>query len=195
MPPGRRSGRWPCDADDRRHVMRVLYDNPFSPFTRKVRMVMDWKGLAYTSVDALAVEHLPALRARSVRAEVPVLVDGDLTLSESAEIVAYLDDVHPVPPILPAAPRLRAKARRWQRVADRLLDAILHDISLWAWPTHRRGDEPPPGLVDAGQCDLRAILAELEDSLGEGEYICGGLSIADFAVFPHVPSLRLVGVP
>lgn len=33
----------------------VLYDNPFSPFTRKVRMVLHHKGLPFRSVDGLAL--------------------------------------------------------------------------------------------------------------------------------------------
>ena len=30
----------------------VLYDNPFSPFARKVRMVLALKGVAFESIDA-----------------------------------------------------------------------------------------------------------------------------------------------
>ncbi len=132
----------------------VLYDNPFSPFTRKVRMVLHYKHLSFRSVDGLALDQLPTLRKLSCRAEVPVLVDDDVVVVDSADMVAYLDDLHPSPPILPDSAVLRAKARRWHRTADRLLDAILHDISLWAWPTHQRSDEPPPGLIEAGQRDL-----------------------------------------
>jgi glutathione S-transferase len=173
----------------------VLYDNPFSPFTRKVRMVLHHKGLPFRSVDGLALHELPTLRKLSGRAEVPVLVDGDVIVVDSPDIVTYLEDVYPSPPILPACAILRVKARRWQRMADRSLDAILHDISLWAWPTHQRADAPPPGLIEAGQRDLWILLGELESDLGTDAYICGAEpSIADFAVFPHIPSLRFVGI-
>jgi glutathione S-transferase len=175
--------------------MLVLYDNPFSPFTRKVRMVLQHKGLAFRSVDGLALDELRTLRTLSCRAEVPVLVDGDVVVVDSADIVAYLDDLHPLPPILPNSAVLRAKARRWHRLADRSLDAILHDISLWVWPTHQRSDEPPPGLIEAGQRDLWILLDELDCDLESGAYIAGAEpSIADFAVFPHVSSLRFVGI-
>ena len=33
--------------------MMKLYDNAFSPFARKVRMVLDWKRLAYEPIDGL----------------------------------------------------------------------------------------------------------------------------------------------
>jgi glutathione S-transferase len=32
-----------------------LYDNPFSPFARKVRMVLQFKDVAFQAIDALAV--------------------------------------------------------------------------------------------------------------------------------------------
>jgi glutathione S-transferase len=172
----------------------TLYDNPFSPFARKVRMVLQWKEVAFQSIDALATAERERLVAVNPRAEVPVLVDGELTVVNSADIVAYLEDRFPSPAMLPAAPALRAKARSWQRIADTLLDAIIHDISLWSWPTHRRTDHPPIGLVEAGRRDLEEILEHLEASLDSGGFVCGEPSIADFALFPHLSSLKLVGV-
>jgi glutathione S-transferase len=173
----------------------ALYDNPFSPFARKVRMVLRIKGVPYRSIDALAVRERESLLRVNPRGEVPVLVDGDLTVVDSADIAAYLEDRFPTPPLLPGPPELRALARTWQRIADGPLDAIVHDVSLWTWPTHRRADEPPAGLLEAGRSDLEAILARLEAALERGSFLCGELSIADLALFPHVSSLRLVGVP
>jgi glutathione S-transferase len=172
----------------------TLYDNPFSPFARKVRMALRYKKLEFESVDALALGELEGLRRVNPRAEVPVLVDGALTVVDSADILAYLEDRHPIPPLLPASPELRAKARSWQRLADGAFDAILHDISLWTWPTHQRKDAPPPGLLEAGRRDLEALLARVEAALGASGFLCGELSWADLALFPHVSSLKLLGV-
>lgn len=174
--------------------MIVLYDNPFSPFARKVRMALQFKDVAYESVDALALAEHRRLQAVSRRAEVPVLRDGDVTVVDSADIVAYLEDRFPTPALMPPSPALRAVARRWQRVADTVLDAIVHDISLWTWPTHHRTDAPPPGLLEAGMHDAEALLAELDRALGANDFVCGALSIADLALFPHVSSLKLLGV-
>jgi glutathione S-transferase len=172
----------------------TLYDNPFSPFARKVRMVLQWKEVAFQSIDALAVAEHERLVAVNPRAEVPVLVDGEVTVVNSADIVTYLEDRFPSPAILPAAPALRAKARSWQRIADTLLDAIIHDISLWSWPTHRRMDQPPAGLLEAGRRDLEEIAGQLEAALDSRGFVCGEPSIADFALFPHISSLKLLGV-
>jgi glutathione S-transferase len=173
----------------------ALYDNPFSPFARKVRMVLWLKEVAFEPIDALAVGERERLLAVNPRAEVPVLVDGEVIVSNSADIVAYLEDRFPTPALLPSSPELRAKARTWQRIADTVLDAIIHDISLWAWPTHRRTDQPPAGLLEVGRRDLEGVVGQLEESLEGADFLCGGLSVADLALFPHISSLKLLGVP
>src|SRR6185503_3986366 len=175
--------------------MIVLYDNPFSPFARKVRMTLQFKEVAYESIDALALAEHARLHAVNRRAEVPVLVDGDVTVVDSADIVAYLEDRFPTPALMPSSPALRATARRWQRVADIVLDAIIHDVSLWAWPTHHRSDAPPTGLLESGQRDLEDVLAEFDRALGSNDFLCGTPSVADVALFPHLSSLKLLGVP
>jgi glutathione S-transferase len=157
-------------------------------------MALGAKGVAFESVDALALDARQRLLAVNPRGEVPVLVDGDVIVVDSADIIAYLEERFPTPALLPASLELRAKARRWQRIADTVFDAIVHDLSLWAWPTHQRTDAPPPGLVEAGRHDLARLLARLDEALGDGGFLCGALSIADLALFPHVSSLRLLDV-
>ena len=174
--------------------MITLYDNPFSPFARKVRMVLDHKGLEFQSIDALAKLEHEKLLAANVRGEVPVLIDDRVRVVNSSDIVAYLEDRYPDPPVFPSDPALRASARSWERCADTVLDAIVHDISIWVWPTHQRKDAPPPGLVEEGRCDLATLLKRLENALGADGYVCGALSVADFALFPHLSSLLALGV-
>ena len=153
--------------------MLTLYDNPFSPFARKVRMVLRFKGLDFSSIDALAVSEHGRLASVNPRGEVPVVVDGSVTVTDSADIVSYLEDRFPTPAVFPDRPELRAKARGWQRIADTALDALLHDISIWTWPTHHRSDEPPKRLLEVGREDLRKILARLEDALDASAFVCG----------------------
>lgn len=177
--------------------MIILWDNPFSPFARKVRMVLDWKGLVWESIDALALEHHAALLAANPRGEVPVLVDGPIVVVDSADIVDYLDHRYPTPPIFPADPARRAAARAWQRVSDTAVDAVVHDVSIWTWPTHHRCDSPPAGLIEAAHRDLRRVLERMEAVLAPDArgFLCGEASIADLALFPHVSSFRLLGLP
>jgi glutathione S-transferase len=169
-----------------------LYDNAFSPFARKVRLVLDHKGLAYEAIDGLESNERAELVAVNPRGEVPVLDDDGLVVVNSSDIVAYLDHRYPKRPVLPADPALRVRARSLERLADTLIDAILHDVSLWHWPTLGRADAPPPGLREAAKRDLDAVYVELDTDLDGREFLCGDLSIADIAFFPHLTAVKFL---
>ncbi len=89
-----------------------LYDNAFSPFARKVRMVLEWKGLDYETVDGLDMANQELLAAVNGRLEVPTLVDGGVSVVNSADIVAYLEHAYPDPSVQPADPAARARPGR-----------------------------------------------------------------------------------
>lgn len=166
-----------------------LFENPFSPFARKVRMVLEHKGLAFESIDGLHEANRAALEAVNPRREVPVLVDGHLVIANSAHIVAYLEDACPGPAVLPGDAAARARIRHWERVADTVLDPIVVDVSLWSW-AHRK-DAPPAGLREAAVRDLDSVYALLEAELLDGrEFPCRVFSLADIALFPHLHAAR-----
>jgi glutathione S-transferase len=169
-----------------------LYDNAFSPFARKVRLVLDYKGLAYETIDGLDRANAQALEAVNGRVEVPALIDGDVTVVNSADIVAYLEHAHPKPSVYPAGPAARARARAWERCADTVIDPILADISYWSWA--ERPDRMPAGMKEAAQADLERIYDALERDLEGHEFVCSVLSIADLALFPHLSAVRALGV-
>ena len=72
--------------------MIKLYDTPFSPFTRKIKMVLDYKGLSYDVADVTNVHTSQGREFASLnsRVEVPVLKDNDILIVNSSDIVAYL---------------------------------------------------------------------------------------------------------
>ena len=96
--------------------MRKLYGYFRSSAAFRARIALNLKGLDYAS----AVIHLvknggeqfaPEYRALNPQALVPVLQDGDLTLTQSLAIIEYLDEVYPEPPLLPATAAQRARVR------------------------------------------------------------------------------------
>src|SRR5436189_2813024 len=98
-----------------------------SPYVRKVLAAMNLKGLAY-EVDPITpfygndeFERLSPLR------RIPVLIDGDVVLCDSSVICAYLEEAYPLPPLLPADPRDRARARWLEEYAD----TRLGDLFIW----------------------------------------------------------------
>jgi glutathione S-transferase len=172
--------------------MMKLFDSAFSPFARKVRMVLEHKGLPFEACDGLLKSNHEALKAVNGRIEVPVLVDGDAIVANSADIVAYLDAQYPTQPVFPPAAAARVHARAWERAADSYIDAILVNISYWLWAD--REDTMPDGLLEAARADMVQVYDTLERDLATGEFVSGPLSIADIALFPHLASARVMRV-
>ena len=172
--------------------MIKLYDSAFSPFARKVRMVLEHKGLEFEALDGLLKSNHAALKAVNGRIEVPVLVDGDIVVINSADIVSYLEFRYPAKPIYPASPAARVHARAWERAADTFIDAVLIDVSYWKWAD--RSDEMPGGLLEAARADLGLIYDALNAELARREFVSGPLSIADIALFPHLASAKAMEV-
>jgi glutathione S-transferase len=172
--------------------MMTLYDSPFSPFARKVRMVLEFKGLQFEAVDALLRENHAALKAVNGRVEVPVLADDGIAVVNSADIVAYLEHRYPTQPVYPQAPAARVHARAWERAADTFIDPILVNLSYWKWAD--RPDRMPDGLLEAARADLRLVYDALDRELADREFVSGSFSIADIALFPHISGARAMEV-
>jgi glutathione S-transferase len=172
--------------------MLTLFDNAFSPFARKVRMVLEFKQLPFESIDGLTDDGRVKLAAVNRRGEVPVLCDGDLAVVNSSHIVAYLEHRYPAHPVYPGDPAVRVAALAWERLADTLFDAITHDLSNGGFGF--RDGTMPAGLLEGARADLARIYADLERTLADREFLCGPLSIADLALFPHMTAVRFLGV-
>ncbi len=91
-----------------------LYNYFRSSASYRVRIALALKGLEY--------DYLPVHLARSeqlgesyatVSASrlVPLLLDGQATVTQSLAIIEYLDETHPTPALLPATPLERARVR------------------------------------------------------------------------------------
>lgn len=172
--------------------MIKLYDSAFSPFARKVRMTLEHKELAFEAVDGLLRSNHEVLKAVNRRVEVPALVDGDIVVVNSADIVAYLDYRYPAKSVYPDDPSARVHARAWERVADTFVDPILADISYWKWA--ERPDTIPDGLLEAARADLRIVYDALNKELAARQFVSEALSIADIALFPHIASAKALDV-
>jgi glutathione S-transferase len=169
----------------------ALYDNAFSPFARKVRLVLDHKQLAYDVVDGLRVANRDELARVNGRIEVPALVHDGLVVVDSPDIVAYLERRFPERPVYPTELAAWVRARAWERCSDTVVDPILVDISYWMWA--KRPDAMPAGMLDAARADLARVYDALERDL-VGDFVCGALSIADYALFPQLSAVRALDV-
>jgi len=170
----------------------LLYDNAFSPFARKVRLVLEHKGLAYEVLDGLALANRGRLETVNGRVEVPAFEHDGLLVVGSSDIVAYLERAFPERPVHPRDNARFVHARAWERCADTFVDPILVDLSYWGWA--ERADSRPDAWVAAGRRDLDIVYAALERDLDGHDFVSGDLSIADIALFPHITGTKLLGV-
>ncbi|RVU47120.1 maleylacetoacetate isomerase [Rubrivivax rivuli] len=80
----------------------------------RVRIALALKGLdyAYLPVHLAKSEQLGESYAQvSASRLVPLLRDGEASLTQSLAIIEYLDETHPQPPLLPGTPAERARVR------------------------------------------------------------------------------------
>jgi glutathione S-transferase len=183
----------------------TLYSGPLSLFSRKVEIALAEKGLAherimvpFTQTEGYRPKH-PAVLAGNPKGQVPVLVDGDLTLFDSTVILDYLEDAYPTPPLFPRDAAGRARCRLAELEADEIL---MPDIR----PLMHRSEPPDPARLEAQEAGARqaeeALLGHwrrLDGQLGDGrlagrEFFFESLTVADIALFMTVLfALRLHG--
>src|SRR4051812_46197805 len=156
-----------------------------SPYVRKVLACMNLKDLAY-EIDPITpfygddeFERLSPLR------RIPILIDGDVAVSDSSVICAYLDDAYPERPLLPSSPADRARARWFEEYADtRLGDLFIWGLFyqrnvrplVWGEPTDEQR------VRDTIEQGLPKELDYLERELPASGYLFGDLGLADIAI-------------
>lgn len=172
--------------------MLTLYDDVFSPYARKVRIALYEKGIPFERVRAL---HGDCNRTDFLhvnpRAEVPALVDGDISLYDSTVICEYLEDRHPEPSLYPHEARLRAKCRLIEDLADTQLDAATYAIAI----VEMGRGEQHAAMHEAARRDVGRLTGELDTLLGDQAFFCGSYSLADVAVVPHLMAAAFLGFP
>ena len=166
--------------------MTKIIGNYVSPFVRKVFVALELKRIPYEVdplVPFLGNEEFEAL---SPLRRIPVLIDDEVTLTDSTVICEYLDERYPEPPLLPARPADRARARWLEEFADtRLCDVLIWKLffqrairpSIFGEPT----DESK--VAEALNDDLPSIMAYLEKQAPTDGFLFGErLSMADIAI-------------
>ena len=151
-----------------------------SPYTRKVRVVLAEKKIEceLELVDVNPVEN--PVNAANPLGKVPTLVlDDGATLYDSRVIVEFLDARSPINRLIPDETRERVAVRRWEALADGVLDAGL----LVRYETLREKRERSKSWTDKQVARMQRGMAAMAKDL-EGRTWCQGerYSLADIAV-------------
>jgi glutathione S-transferase len=157
-----------------------LLASPASPYTRKVRVVLAEKKIECETqmVDVAPAEN-PVNRHNPL-GKIPTLVlDDGTALYDSRVIVEFLDSVSPISRLVPAEIRDRVQVRRWEALADGVLDAGL----LVRYEMQRDKPEQSQGWLDKQLARMHRGMAQLAEELN-GRAWCHGerYSLADIAV-------------
>ena len=180
-----------------------LYSGPLSLFSRKAEIALKEKGIAFervmvafTQAKGYSPVH-PAVLAANPKKQVPVLVDGDLTLFDSTLIFEYLEDAYPNPPLYPAGAKARARCRLLELTADEILTPLAVRLGYRTEPqagdaVRQAAREAEGRRADAAIADR---FAKLADELGPRDYFCGDYTVADIAMFMAVLWTQRLGAP
>ena len=172
----------------------ILYDYFRSSAAYRVRIALNLKGLEaerrfihLRKGDQRAPEYLKT----NPQGLVPTLVVGNVAMTQSMAIIEYLDEKHPLPPLLPPSPEDRA----WVRAIAQVVACDIHPVNNLrvlqylerlgvdsaardAWYVH---------WIDAGFSALEPQLA----ARATGSFCLGDApTIADVFLVPQVANAR-----
>lgn len=156
-----------------------LYGSLTSPYTRKVRVVLAEKAIPceFVVADVMAADSpVPALNPLG---KVPVLTrDDGSTLFDSPVIAEYIDSMA-MPSLIPPVGDLRWSVRRWEALADGIMDAVVARLLESRRPVAQQSAEQV--ARQAGK--VARALAFAEAALGDGNFLVADqFSLADIAL-------------
>lgn len=157
-------------------MSRKLYLTLRSPYSRKVSIALQEKGLAVEPVVVDLAARSPEFVAVSPLGKVPVLVDEDGTVvMDSTVICEYLEDRYPQPALGGAGWQQRLRVRQLDEFGDSLAD---HAVATFT--ARQRQDD---AAAEKSAASMNRLLDALEKvAAADGSPLAGPFSWADAAV-------------
>ena len=168
----------------------ILFEHPLSPYAQKIKIALREKGLAFELRTPAGLGsgngYGSDFTRASPRAEVPALIDDDVCIFDSTIILEYLEDKWPQPPLLPADPYARARARMIEDAMDTHYEAInwgLIEIRLMGRAPGALGAQITARATEQAAAWRRWLTAQLGAAEWFGDARFGW---ADLAVVPYL---------
>lgn len=166
-----------------------LYASPASSFARKIRVMLIEKNVTHEVIMMNLWEPNDYQTINPI-GKVPALkLDDDRVVINSPLIADYVDGKYPTPRFIPADPDGRLEVRRWEAVADGMMDAVA--VTLYENRFHDEAARSQAylarlrGKIDAG-------LSALDGLLGNRTWLVGdSMTLADLAICCHIGFLAV----
>ncbi len=177
--------------------MRRLHHFALDPFSRKLRVLLREKNLAFDLVDERPGERRDELLHLNPSGEVPVLVEehGGV-VADSQAIAEYLDEVYPEPALLGRDAATRAEVRRlvgWfdlkfdREVTGRLLEEKIMKRLV-------RSGQPDSQSIRIANANLHIHLQYIAWLADRRSWLAGDqFSLADIAAGAHLSVVDYLG--
>lgn len=150
--------------------MLELYQFELSEYTEKVRLILDYKGLAYRKIEVTpGIGQLELVRMSGQR-QVPVLKDGSEIIADSTAIAEYLDKQYPDRPIIPTDPKQRGLCLMMEQWADESIGLNARKALIGALNQNQslRTAFLPRSTPDLLKTLIGAVPSDLLNVLGQG---------------------------
>ena len=150
--------------------MRRLLEFHRSPNSVKVRIALEFKGLEYETQEMFSADRGPIVEAGGWPL-VPILLDGPVTMRDSAAILHYLEANYR------NAPSLTPASRDDILAAEALLANVGPDVRRAQWSIQPEITKSPedrdPELIEKARAALIDSLSRLEARFADREWLVG----------------------
>src|SRR5215470_1721094 len=158
-----------------------------SPYVRKVLVTLHVKRISYDIDPIIPFMGDDRFSELSPLRRIPVLLDDQVTLSDSSVICQYLEDRYPLPPLYPHDVAQRARARWLEEFADtrmgevfiwRLFNQVAIKPFIW-------GEQTDPQVIERTlREDVPPVLDYLEGQVPADGFLFGDAAFARFRIDP-----------
>ena len=173
----------------------LIVGSYLSPYVSKVLACLEVKGMAYEVDHIVPFFGDDRFSTLSPLRRIPVLVDGDLVLSDSSVICQYLEDRQPTPALFPVDIADRARARWLEEFAD----TRMGDVFIWRYFNQIAirpsvwGEKGDREMVERTlKEEIPAVLDYLEGEAPAEGFRFGALSVADIAIAAYFRNAAFV---
>ena len=174
----------------------ILHGVSPSPYTRKVMVALDEKGVPYERRDLVPFPKTDELLAMNPLGQIPILEHEGRFIPDSSVICAYVEKLHPERPIYPEEPDVYAEALFLEEYADTtVMQAIGPVFGERFVKVHAFGETADESRVqEALNNGIPPVFDYLEQRLGaDSQSLLGTFTVADAALGSILACLDLSG--